>query len=134
MSRQPRPWLPESACGSLARRQPMSVLACDIFARCSIRRRLSVGATFFKAGLLKYRSREFTVKLFQDEYRVPLLDPAVAARIAMMQELTIPILLFLGLFTRIRDAAAARHDRGHPHSTGVSPPGRQYFYQELTFT
>ena len=79
----------------------MSVLACDIFARCSIRRRLSVGATFFKAGLLKYRSREFTVKLFQDEYRVPLLDPAVAARIAMMQELTIPILLFLGVATRI---------------------------------
>ena len=54
-----------------------------------------------KAGLLKYNSWEFTVKLFQDEYRVPLLDPAVAARIAMTQELTIPIFLFLGLATRI---------------------------------
>jgi len=63
--------------------------------------RIGVGATFFKAGLLKYNSWEFTVKLFQDEYRVPLLDPAVAARIAMIQELTIPILLFLGLATRI---------------------------------
>lgn len=63
--------------------------------------RIGVGATFFKAGLLKYRSFEFAVKLFQDEYRVPLLDPAVAARIAMIQELTIPILLFLGLATRI---------------------------------
>ena len=63
--------------------------------------RIGVGATFFKAGLLKYRSWEFTVKLFQDEYRVPLLDPAVAARIAMVQELAIPILLFLGLATRI---------------------------------
>jgi putative oxidoreductase len=63
--------------------------------------RIGVGATFFKAGLLKYNSWEFTVKLFQDEYRVPLLDPAVAARIAMVQELTIPILLFLGLATRI---------------------------------
>jgi putative oxidoreductase len=51
--------------------------------------------------LLKYNSWEFTVKLFEDEYRVPLLDPAVAARIAMIQELTIPILLFLGLATRI---------------------------------
>lgn len=63
--------------------------------------RIGVGATFFKAGVLKYQSWEFTVKLFQDEYRVPLLDPTVAARIAMVQELTIPILLFLGLATRI---------------------------------
>ena len=63
--------------------------------------RIGVGATFFRAGLLKYNSWEFTVKLFQEEYRVPLLDPAVAARIAMVQELTIPILLFLGLGTRI---------------------------------
>jgi putative oxidoreductase len=63
--------------------------------------RIGVGATFFKAGLLKYQSWEFTVKLFQDEYRVPLLDPAVAARIAMVQELTVPILLFLGFATRL---------------------------------
>ena len=62
--------------------------------------RIGVGATFFKAGLLKYRSWEFTVKLFEEEYRVPLLDPEVAARIATVQELTIPILLFLGLATR----------------------------------
>jgi putative oxidoreductase len=63
--------------------------------------RIGVGVTFFKAGLLKYNSWEFAVKLFEDEYRVPILDPAVAARIAMTQELTIPILLFLGLATRI---------------------------------
>lgn len=63
--------------------------------------RIGVGATFFKAGLLKYNSWEFTVKLFEQEYQVPLLDPAVAARIAMVQELTIPIMLFLGLATRI---------------------------------
>lgn len=63
--------------------------------------RIGVGAVFFKAGLLKYNSWEFTVKLFEDEYKVPLLDPAVAARLAMVQELTIPILLFLGLATRL---------------------------------
>jgi len=63
--------------------------------------RIGVGATFFKAGLLKYNSFEFAVKLFQEEYRVPLLDPTVAARLAMAQELSIPILLFLGLGTRI---------------------------------
>jgi putative oxidoreductase len=63
--------------------------------------RIGVGATFFKAGLLKYQSWEFAVRLFQEEYRLPLLDPAVAARIATVQELTIPVLLFLGLATRI---------------------------------
>jgi putative oxidoreductase len=63
--------------------------------------RIGVGAVFFNAGLLKYNSWEFTVKLFEDEYKVPLLDPAVAARLAMVQELTLPLLLFLGLATRL---------------------------------
>ena len=63
--------------------------------------RIGVGAVFFKAGLLKYNSWEFTVLLFRDEYKVPLLGPAVAARVAMIQELTIPIFLFLGLATRL---------------------------------
>jgi len=63
--------------------------------------RIGVGAVFFKAGLLKYNSFEFAVLLFRDEYKVPLLDPAVAARMAMIQELTIPIFLFLGLATRL---------------------------------
>jgi putative oxidoreductase len=63
--------------------------------------RIGVGAVFFRAGLLKYHSWEFTVKLFEDEYKVPLLDPTVAARIVMVQELTIPVLLFVGLATRV---------------------------------
>ena len=63
--------------------------------------RIGVGAVFFKAGLLKYNSWEFTVVLFRDEYKVPLLDPVTAAQVAMIQELTIPVLLFVGLATRI---------------------------------
>lgn len=63
--------------------------------------RIGVGAVFFRAGLLKYNSWEFTVKLFEDEYKVPLLAPDVAARMAMINELTIPVLLFLGLATRV---------------------------------
>jgi len=63
--------------------------------------RVGVGAVFFKAGLLKYNSWEFTVQLFRDEYKVPLLDPAVAAQIAMIQELSVPVFLFLGLATRL---------------------------------
>jgi putative oxidoreductase len=63
--------------------------------------RIGVGGIFFNAGLLKYRSWEFTVLLFRDEYKVPLLAPEVAARLAMVQELTLPILLFVGVATRL---------------------------------
>lgn len=63
--------------------------------------RIAVGSLFFKAGLLKYHSFEFAVKLFEDEYKVPLLAPAVAARFGMFNELTWPVFLFLGLATRV---------------------------------
>lgn len=63
--------------------------------------RIGVGMVFFKAGLLKFNSFEFAVKLFEDEYKVPVLAPALAARLAMINELSFSILLFLGLATRI---------------------------------
>jgi putative oxidoreductase len=62
--------------------------------------RIGVGSVFFKAGLLKYQSFEFAVKLFEDEYKVPILTPLVAARITMFNELTWPVFLFLGIATR----------------------------------
>ena len=74
-------------------RFPLSVLQLGM--------RLGVGLVFFNAGLLKYRSFEFAIKLFEDEYKVPVLAPAVAARIAMINELTTSTLLFLGLATRL---------------------------------
>ena len=72
---------------------PMSILQLGM--------RIGVGAVFFNAGLLKYRSFEFAVKLFEEEYKVPFFEPAVAARMAMINELTIPVFLFLGLATRV---------------------------------
>ncbi len=62
--------------------------------------RIAVGSVFFKAGLLKYNSFEFAIKLFEEEYKVPVLSPIVAARMSMFNELTWPVLLFLGLGTR----------------------------------
>jgi putative oxidoreductase len=63
--------------------------------------RVGVGAVFFRSGLLKVGSWEFTVRLFRDEYQVPLLDPALAARLATAVELGVPPLLFAGLATRL---------------------------------
>jgi putative oxidoreductase len=74
-------------------RFPLSILQLGM--------RIGVGMVFFNAGLLKYRSFEFAIKLFEDEYKVPILAPAVAARIAMIHELTTSTLLFLGLATRL---------------------------------
>lgn len=82
-----------SAVTSWLGRFPTSVLLLAI--------RVGVGMVFFKAGLLKYHSWEFTVLLFRDEYKVPVLPPELAAQMAMIQELTLPVLLFLGLGTRI---------------------------------
>ena len=74
-------------------RFPLSILQLGM--------RIGVGMVFFNAGLLKYKSFEFAVKLFEDEYKVPILAPAVAARIAMINELSTSTLLFLGLATRL---------------------------------
>ena len=63
--------------------------------------RIGVGSVFFKAGMLKYNSFEFAIRLFRDEYQVPLLDPALAARLAMFNELAFPALLFVGLGSRL---------------------------------
>lgn len=63
--------------------------------------RIAMGFVFFNAGLLKYRSFDFAVKLFSEEYRLPLLPPELAARLAMTVELGAPLFLFAGLATRL---------------------------------
>ena len=63
--------------------------------------RIGVGAVFFRSGLLKLDSWQFTIQLFRDEYHVPVLDPALAAQIVTAVELSVPPLLFMGLATRL---------------------------------
>ncbi|MES2192336.1 MAG: DoxX family protein [Pseudomonadota bacterium] len=59
--------------------------------------RVYVAEVFFLSGLTKLRDWETTVALFTDEYKVPLLPPAVAAVMGTTGELVLPILLVLGL-------------------------------------
>jgi putative oxidoreductase len=63
--------------------------------------RFSIGAVFWHAGLTKIASWQTTVVLFRDEYKVPLLPPELAAYLATVVELTCPVLLVLGLATRL---------------------------------
>jgi putative oxidoreductase len=63
--------------------------------------RIGIGSVFLNAGLLKYRSWELTLLLFRDEYKVPLADPALMARVATFNELVFSTLLIVGLGTRL---------------------------------
>lgn len=62
--------------------------------------RFFVGAQFLRSGLSKVSDWGATLALFQDEYKVPLLSPEVAALLGAAGELIFPILLFVGLVTR----------------------------------
>jgi len=63
--------------------------------------RLAIASVFLPAGLLKLGNWESTVALFQDEYKVPVLAPAVAAGLATAFELGCSSLLIAGLATRL---------------------------------
>ncbi len=63
--------------------------------------RLYVGKVFFTSGLTKLRDWDTTLFLFREEYSVPLLPPDLAAVVGTGGELTLPMLLVFGLFTRL---------------------------------
>ena len=62
--------------------------------------RLYVARVFFMSGLTKIQDWSVTVALFTDEYHVPILPPAVAAALGTATELSMPVLLALGLGSR----------------------------------
>ncbi len=62
--------------------------------------RLYIGQVFFLSGLTKLRDWDTTLALFADEYKVPLLSPAIAAFMGTAGEMVLPVLLVLGLAGR----------------------------------
>ena len=65
--------------------------------------RIGIGTTFFRSGLLKVEGWNdgTTLALFKNEYKLPLLPPELAAYIATAAELSLPMLIFSGLLTRL---------------------------------
>jgi len=61
--------------------------------------RLWIAKVFLMSGLVKIKSWSSTIALFTDEYKVPVLPPEVAAYMATAAELSLPVLLVLGLMT-----------------------------------
>ena len=67
--------------------------------------RVAVAAIFFLSGRTKVEGlltvSDSAYTLFREDYKVPLLPPELAAHLATYAEHLFPILLVLGLFTRL---------------------------------
>jgi len=63
--------------------------------------RISMAMIFWRSGQAKIANWDLTLQLFANEYKVPILPPEIAAPMAAAVELSTPILLVLGLCTRI---------------------------------
>ena len=62
--------------------------------------RLAVAQVFWQSSQSKLASWPTTLQLFTLEYRLPVIDPGVAAVLATTAEVSGSVLIFLGLFSR----------------------------------
>ena len=71
--------------------------------------RVGVGMVFLKSALTKlddsWRVSDTAIALFQDEYKVPLLPPEIAAYLGAANELFASLMIILGLGARLGAAA-----------------------------
>lgn len=66
--------------------------------------RLSIGAVFWQSGQTKVEGWHVTdnaVYLFENEYKLPFVDPWIAAHLAAFAEHFFPLLLVIGLASRL---------------------------------
>ncbi len=92
-SSQARGWIAVPLKGiGILERVPYALLAVPL--------RLAVATIFWNSAMVKLDDWNATLALFTDEYHVPVLAPALAAYIALSIELSMPVLLVLGLLTR----------------------------------
>lgn len=66
--------------------------------------RLSIAGTFWRSGQTKvdgFHVTDTAVYLFENEYKLPLVDPWLAAHMAAIAEHLFPILLVVGLASRL---------------------------------
>ena len=71
---------------------PYAVLALPL--------RVGAAAVFWFSAMSKLANWDTTIALFEDEYKVPILPPELAANMALTIELACPMLLVIGFLTR----------------------------------
>jgi putative oxidoreductase len=65
--------------------------------------RISIGTVFWRSAMTKidgFSIRPSTFFLFENDYKLPLVPPELAAYLAIATEITMPLLLWSGLLTR----------------------------------
>ena len=83
------------------------VLARIPYALLGLLGRLAIGLVFWNSGRTKVQGwnifsvSDSTLFLFREEYKLPVIPPEFAALAAQVAEHVLPVLLVLGLFTRI---------------------------------
>jgi putative oxidoreductase len=82
-------------------RKMMVVLDAVPYTLLAIPLRLAIGWVFWSSALVHLASWDTTLALFADEYKVPLLPPELAAQLGVAIEVAAPILLALGMGTRL---------------------------------
>ena len=95
MAAMPKPNIAQRICSAYDRLGllPLSVL--------QLMARFSMAIVFWRSGQTKLANWDLTLQLFTNEYKVPLLPPEIAAPMAAAVELSCPVLLVLGLMTRV---------------------------------
>jgi len=86
-------------------RDRLDALPLDAVCLCA---RIFPAAVFWQSGQTKvegWQVTESAVALFREEYQLPLIDPWLAAHLAAFAEHFFPVLLVLGLATRLSAAA-----------------------------
>ena len=71
---------------------------------CALALRIFPAAVFWQSGQTKVEGWHVTdsaIYLFREEYRLPLIDPIIAAHLAAFAEHFFPALLVIGLATRL---------------------------------
>lgn len=83
---------------------PLATLVSHLQSLALLAARIYVAKIFFLSGLTKLRDWSSTLALFNDIYQVPLLPPTLAAYMGTAGELSLPVLLVLGLAGRFAGA------------------------------
>jgi putative oxidoreductase len=92
---EPSAWLSDTLMRGIRLLERIPYAAIALVAR------VATFSVFMRSGLVKLSDWNSTLLLFQNEYRVPLLPPHLAAYMAASLELGCSSLILLGLATRL---------------------------------
>jgi putative oxidoreductase len=70
--------------------------------------RISIAGVFWQSGRTKmdgWRVSDLAIELFRSEYRLPVIDPLIAAYLAALAEHVFPVMLVVGIATRFAATA-----------------------------